>query len=101
MKTTMITLKVDKTLKQNAQVIAADLGFSLSSLINGYLRHLVRTKEVNFTLHEEIPTQYMIDSLKEAEENIKNGDLVSFTNAHDAINYLNSYVNDAEKNPQD
>ena len=45
---TVINIKTDKEVKKDAQKIAADLGFSLSAIINAYLKQFVRNKEVYF-----------------------------------------------------
>ena len=47
---TVINIKTDKDIKKLAQKTAGDLGLSLSTLINAYLRQFVRTKEAYFTL---------------------------------------------------
>jgi len=46
---TLINIKADKEIKKDAQRIAADLGFSLSAVINAYLKQFVRNKEVQGT----------------------------------------------------
>jgi addiction module RelB/DinJ family antitoxin len=92
-----INFKTDPKVKKQAQKIASDLGFNLSSVLNGYLRHFVKTRTVHFslTLEEQIakekkPTKYFLDSIREAEEDIKRGDVSpSFDNAKDAIDWLN------------
>ncbi len=90
MNTAVINIKVDEKLKKNAMEIADELGFSLSSLLNAYLKHFTRTKEVNFSLPQEQPTQYLLDALQESKEDIKAGRVSpGFTNANDAISWLN------------
>ncbi|MBU1031755.1 type II toxin-antitoxin system RelB/DinJ family antitoxin, partial [Patescibacteria group bacterium] len=66
MNTAVVNVKVNPKVKRDAQQIAQALGLSLSSLINGYLRQIVRTKEVTFSLSEE-PSEYMIQALKESK----------------------------------
>ena len=72
MNTAVINIKTDPLLKTKAQKVASELGFSLSSLINAYLKQLVQTKTVSFSL-EEKPSKYLLKSLKESEEDIKAG----------------------------
>lgn len=84
----MINIKTDARLKSQAKRVAERLGFSLSALIKGYLKHLVKSKTVYFTTREE-PNAYMIQALKEAEEDRKTGRVSpSFDNADDAIAWL-------------
>jgi len=47
---TVINIKTDKEVKRDAQRVAENLGFSLSALINAYLRQFVRNKEVYFSV---------------------------------------------------
>lgn len=91
MNTAVVNVKVDPMVKKSAQKIARELGISLSGLINGYLRQLIRTKTVTFSTNREIPSDYMIKALKESEEDIKAGRVSpTFTNAKDAIAWLDN-----------
>lgn len=47
---TIINIKTDKEVKRNAKKVAEDLGFSLSAVINAYLKQFVRNKEVYFSV---------------------------------------------------
>ena len=46
---TVINIKTDKEIKENAQKIAKDVGLSLSDVINASLRNFIRTREVYFS----------------------------------------------------
>ena len=43
---TLISIKTDKEVKENAKKAAAELGLSLSDVINASLRNFIRTREV-------------------------------------------------------
>ncbi len=91
MNTAVINIKTEPKLKVQAQKVARELGFSLSSLINGYLKTLVKTKTVFFSARGEEPTEYLLQALKESNEDIKAGRVSpKFDNAHDAIKWLHS-----------
>lgn len=45
---TLVSVRVEDGLKKQAQKVAADLGFSISALVNAFLRQLVRDKRINF-----------------------------------------------------
>lgn len=47
---TVINIKTKKEVKVRAQKVASELGLSLSSVINAYLRQLARNKEIRFSL---------------------------------------------------
>ena len=46
---TVINIKTDKEIKENAQKIAKDIGLSLSDVINASLRNFIKTREVYFS----------------------------------------------------
>ena len=98
MNTAVINVKVNPTLKAEVQALAKDLGLSLSSLINAYLKHLVRTKTVIFSTSEE-PNDYLLQILKKSKNDIRAGRVVSFKNANEALSYLDKLiVNDKKSN---
>lgn len=47
---TVINIKTEKEVKLHAQKLAKEMGFSLSAVINAYLRQFVRNKEVYFSV---------------------------------------------------
>lgn len=72
MYTAVINIKTELETKKRAQQVASEIGVSLSALINAYLRELVRTKKVQFSLGEE-PSPYLIKIMKKAEKNLEAG----------------------------
>lgn len=87
MNTAVINIKTNPTTKAKAQEVAAELGLSLSSVINGFLKQFVRTKKVTFSTEE--PSEYLIQAIKQAEENLKKGNTSPvFTNAKDNLEWL-------------
>lgn len=90
MNTTVINFKTDTKIKRGAQAVARDLGFSLSSLLNAYLRNLIRTRKVEFSddVHLEL-TPWAKRMLKQSEKDTKAGFVSpTFSNADDAIAWL-------------
>lgn len=47
---TIINIKTDKEVKKSAQKIAAELGLSLSAVINTHLKQFIRNKEIYFSV---------------------------------------------------
>lgn len=72
MNTAVVITKTEPEVKQRAQEIARELGLSLSSLVNAYLKQVVRTRRVEFDLGEE-PSEYLVKVMKQAKENYKQG----------------------------
>lgn len=90
MNTAVINIRTDARVKSEAQKTAEKLGFSLSSLINGFLKSLIKTKTVHFAVKEE-PSEYLIKALKESEEDIKAGRVSpTFDNVEDALKWLDN-----------
>ena len=98
MNTSVINIKTDPEVKISAQKVANNLGFSLSSLINGYLKQLIKTKTAHFSLSEENPSEYMLNALRESERDIKIGRSRKFANSKSAVSFLDKFINEGDKN---
>ncbi|TSC88286.1 MAG: Uncharacterized protein G01um10147_191 [Microgenomates group bacterium Gr01-1014_7] len=101
MNTAVINIKIEPKIKRQAQTAAEEMGISLSSLINGFLKQIIKTKTFTFRAAEE-PSEYFIQSMKEVEEEIKNGWVSpTFDNSEDAIAWLHDpkakYANQLRK----
>lgn len=68
MQTTAIYIKTDPEVKTKAQKVAKELGFSLSSLLNAWLRQLIKTKTITFSVADEVPNDYLKSVLKQAKK---------------------------------
>lgn len=89
MNTAVINIKTTPDVKVKAKEVAGELGFNLSSLINAYLKQLIKTKTVFFSLVSEEPTEYFLSILKESKEDVKAGRLSpAFSKANSAIDWL-------------
>lgn len=89
MNTAVINIKTQPETKAQAQRVARDLGLSLSSLINGFLKQFVKTKRVTFSLDEEIPNKRTIAIMKQAEKDYKKGNTSpAFKTGEEAVAWL-------------
>lgn len=88
--TSVINIRTDAEIKSQAQAIAENLGLNLSTVINAYLRQLIRTQRVSFGLNEE-PTDYLLETLRSSRKDIEEG-LVSsvFDDAEKADKWLDN-----------
>jgi len=101
MKTAMLTVKMEPKIKEKAKQTAKDLGFSLSSLVNGFIHNLIRTGKVSFETGVYEPSDYLLEALEEAEKNRKDGYVSpSFDNIEDSFKWLDDpnrkYVRDLQ-----
>ena len=86
--TAVINVRTNARIKSQAQDIAEKLGLSLSAVINAYLKQLIRVKSVSFSLEEQ-PSDFLLQSLAESKEDIKNGYVSpAFTDADEALKWL-------------
>lgn len=89
MNTAVIITKTDPEIKIEAQKVAKELGFNLSTLVNGWLRQLIKTKTVTFSASNEEPSEYLLSLMKQAEEDYKKGNTSpAFKTGKDAIEWL-------------
>lgn len=96
MNTTTIHIKTDVKTRDDAKKIAENFGFSLTSLVNALLKQIARTKRLTLEL-DETPNQYMIESLKKSEEDVKAGRVISFESGQEALDYVGSLIHDKKK----
>lgn len=89
--TTVIHIKADREVKQNAQKAAKELGLTLSDVINASLRNFIRTREVIFSDTPTMTPEFE-KLLGPIEEDIKHGRNLSpaFKNAEEMNKYLDS-----------
>ena len=88
MNNAVINIKTEISTKKQAQKIAAEFGFSLSSLINSYLKEIVRTRKLNLDLGEA-PSPYLTKQMKLSEKNYREGRVSpTFKTGEEAIKWL-------------
>ncbi|KKR86352.1 hypothetical protein A2875_00775 [Candidatus Gottesmanbacteria bacterium RIFCSPHIGHO2_01_FULL_46_14] len=89
MNTAVVNVKVDPKIKKQAQKVAEALGLSLSSVVNAYLRQLIKTRRVEFSDVRLEPTPYTKRMLRQSEKDIKAGYVSPvFENVEDSIAWL-------------
>ncbi len=88
---TLINIRTDVEVKNEAQKVARDMGLPLSTVINAYLRQFIRTKEIHFSVEGELKpsVKKRLDRLMKEARKGKNLS-GPFSTADDAIRYLNS-----------
>lgn len=88
---TVIHVKANKEVKENAQKLAAKLGLSLSDVINASLRNFIRTREISFS---DVPvmTPELEKLLATIDDDIKHNRNLSpeFKTAEEMDKYLDS-----------
>ncbi len=73
MSTVNVTFRVDESLKQEAEVLYKDLGMSLSTAFNVFLRQSIREQRLPFEVRKNVPNATTIAAIKAAEQGKMNG----------------------------
>lgn len=97
MNTAVVNVKVNPQTKKEAQKLAKDLGLSLSGLVNGLLKQVIRTKTVTLSVSDEKPSEYLIQALKESRRDIKAGRVISFRTWEEEKDYLDGLIANDKK----
>ncbi len=69
---TVINIKVDKDIKEQAFEVAREMAIPLSTVINAFLKRFILEKSVTFVAPLK-PTKYLEKKLKQAMKDIKAG----------------------------
>lgn len=87
---TVISVRLDKDIKESAQEVAHSAGLTLSSLINAYLRQIVATRRIELYSPEPM-TPHLEKLIAKVEVELKKGNVSkAFDNAEDFIADLES-----------
>ncbi len=88
---TVINIKADKEVKENAQKLAKELGLSLSDVLNASLRNFIRTREVYFSAIPRVVPEFE-RFLGNVEKDIKQKKNLS--PAFHSFDEINGYLGD-------
>ncbi|MBI2337816.1 type II toxin-antitoxin system RelB/DinJ family antitoxin [Candidatus Daviesbacteria bacterium] len=91
MNTTSLHIKIESSVKEQAQKTANELGLSLSATVKALLKQFIRTKQLSVGI-QEVPNQYLVNSLKRSDEDIKAGRVISFKSRRDVLAYLDREI---------
>lgn len=87
---TVISVRLDKDVKNSAQEVAKSAGLTLSTLINAYLRQVVATRRIELYSPEPM-TPHLEKLIAKVEKSIQAGHVSkAFDNAEDFIADLES-----------
>ena len=86
----MSTVRINDKIKDEVTPILDDLGLSLSEAINVFLRQVIMTESIPFTIKKTKYSAEMIAAIKEADEMLKNPEKYkSFDNVDALMEDLN------------
>ena len=88
MNTTTIHVKIHTKTKIEAKRVAEEFGFSLTALVNALLKQITRTKQLYLSMEKEEPTEYFKQLMREADEDVKAGRVLSFKSGEEALSFF-------------
>lgn len=95
MNNAVIQIRTDQELKESAQKVAEELGFSLSSLIKAFLKNVTRTKAVTFSTGE-VPSAWLIEQMAQVQKDLQVGDYHKFNSETESLEFLKKKVDDRQ-----
>ncbi len=84
---TILNIKIDKEMKDEAKKIADAMGIPLGTITNILLRQFIRDKEINVSLAYK-PSTRLVDSIKEADMEYKKGTMKKHKSASELFKAL-------------
>ncbi len=86
---TVLNVKIDKKLKQQAQQVAKDLGLPISTVVAGNLREFVRSRSITISDPPRLKPNVEKDLLAISKQAKQGKDISpSFDNLNDAFEWL-------------
>lgn len=86
---TVVSTKIDPQTKKEAMATADALGVPLSVVIKAFLKQFIRTKTVTFSARDEEPSEYLIQTIKQALKDKKEGKASPvFNTGKEAVKWL-------------
>lgn len=87
---TILSIKLDKKIKEDAQRISKELGLPLGTAINAFLKQFIRDREIVLSSNEFMPSAYLREVIAEAEKDYLRGNVTGPLNQKDFISHLKS-----------
>ena len=79
MSTANLTVRIDASVKSEAEKLFEDLGMSISTSFNIFLRQAVRAQAIPFTISRGITNRMTLTAMREAEQIANDPSVPSFS----------------------
>ena len=89
MSTTNLNIRTDKAVKEQAEAIFNELGLSLTTAVNMFLRATIRENGIPFELKLDVPNQVTAKAIEEGKKLLSDPNAPRYTNMEalkDALN---------------
>lgn len=85
---TVMSLKIEKSVKEQGQKAAAALGLPFGTMITVLIKGVIHSNTLSAT-YAETPTARLIQSMKDADNDFENGDFVTASTSEELASILN------------
>lgn len=82
---TNITIRMDETLKKEADQLFGEMGMNISTAFNIFVRQAIRDRAIPFQIHVDQPNRETIAAMLEAERIAKDPSLPGYATAREAF----------------
>ncbi len=89
-KTDILNIRVEPELKKEVEITLNDLGMNIADAVTIFLKQVVLTESIPFTIKKPRFSDEMLDAIAEADEMLKNPDKYkSFSSTEELMEDLN------------
>ena len=91
MGTSLLNVRLDTELKKSAEMLFSDLGLSMSTAINLFLRQSVRNQAIPFRIARQTTfNETTLEAMREARQLARDPNAKTYDNVHDLFQDLNA-----------
>lgn len=83
MQTTNLNIRTDKAVKEQAELIFAELGLNMTTAVNMFLRSTIREHGIPFDLKLDVPNETTKAAFAEGEKMLADPNSPKYTNMED------------------
>lgn len=86
--TTNVTIRIDKTLRDQAEELFADFGLNMTSAYIMFIKQALREQRIPFEIRRDIPNETTIAAINEAEQMDNDDNVKTYTSVDELMEDL-------------
>lgn len=86
--TTNVTIRIDKTLRDQAEELFADFGLNMTSAYIMFIKQALREQRIPFEIRRDIPNETTIAAINEAEQMDNDDNVKTYTSVDELMKDL-------------
>ena len=88
MPTTNVTIRMDKKLKEEAEMLFNDLGLNMSTALTAFVKQAVREQRIPFVISKNVLNQDSIQAIQEIERMKKEKNAKTYSSLSEILNEI-------------